>query len=69
MSAITISAAQAGLVSCEFCSLLSRPVDAAEPVGNEAGTDREHEIPTVAKSTAPRPRVPTVFSLFHHLCI
>ena len=31
MSAITISAAQAGLVSCETCALLSRPVDAAEP--------------------------------------
>ena len=31
MSAITISAAQAGLVSCETCGLLSQPAHAAEP--------------------------------------
>jgi paraquat-inducible protein A len=31
MSAIPLTAAQAGLVSCETCRLLSRPADAAEP--------------------------------------
>src|SRR6267142_3592168 len=49
MSAITISAAEAGLVSCEFCSLLSRPVDAAEPgycprCGAELVWRRHHSI-------------------------
>src|SRR4030095_10394953 len=31
MSAVPLTAAEAGLVSCEFCRLLSRPADAAEP--------------------------------------
>jgi paraquat-inducible protein A len=31
MSVITMSAAEAGLVSCEICSLLSRPASIAEP--------------------------------------
>jgi paraquat-inducible protein A len=31
MSTIPLTAAQAGLVLCETCNLLSRPVDAAEP--------------------------------------
>jgi paraquat-inducible protein A len=49
MSVITISAAQAGLVSCESCSLLSRPADAAEPgycprCGAELVWRRHHSI-------------------------
>lgn len=49
MSAIPISAAQAGLVSCESCSLLSRPADAAEPgycprCGAELVWRRHHSI-------------------------
>src|SRR4249920_1049704 len=49
MSAITISAAEAGLVSCEFCSLLSRPADASEPgycprCGAELVWRRHHSI-------------------------
>lgn len=31
MTATTLTAAQAGFVSCETCALLSRPADAAEP--------------------------------------
>jgi paraquat-inducible protein A len=31
MTASTLTAAQAGLVSCEICGLLSRPANAAEP--------------------------------------
>jgi paraquat-inducible protein A len=31
MNAMPLTGAQAGLVSCEMCSLLSRPADAAEP--------------------------------------
>lgn len=31
MSAVPLTAAQAGLVSCEMCRLLSRPADATEP--------------------------------------
>ena len=31
MSALPLTAAQAGLVACEICSLLARPASAAEP--------------------------------------
>ena len=31
MSAVPLTAAEAGLVSCEFCRLLSRPADVTEP--------------------------------------
>jgi paraquat-inducible protein A len=49
MSVITMSAAQAGLVSCEMCSLLSRPADPAEPgycarCGAELVWRRHHSI-------------------------
>ena len=45
----TITAAQAGLVSCETCALLSRPADAAEPgycprCGGELEWRRHHSI-------------------------
>ena len=49
MSAIPLTAAEAGLVSCESCSLLSRPADAAEPgycprCGAELVWRRHHSI-------------------------
>ena len=49
MSAMPLTAAQAGLVSCEFCRLLSRPADAAEPgycprCGAELVWRRHHSI-------------------------
>ena len=49
MSAIPLSAAEAGLVSCEICSLLSRPASAAEPgycprCGAELVWRRHHSI-------------------------
>ena len=49
MTGPTLTAAQAGLVSCEACSLLSRPVDAAEPgycprCGAELTWRRHHSI-------------------------
>ena len=49
MSAIPLTAAEAGLVSCEMCSLLSRPADAAEPgycprCGAELVWRRHHSI-------------------------
>ena len=49
MSAIPLTAAQAGLVSCEMCRLLSRPVDPAEPgycprCGAELVSRRHHSI-------------------------
>src|SRR6266581_7402270 len=49
MSAIPLTAAQAGLVSCETCSLLSRPADVAEPgycprCGGELAWRRHHSI-------------------------
>jgi paraquat-inducible protein A len=49
MSAIPLTAAQAGLVSCETCALLSRPADAAEPgycprCGGELTWRRHHSI-------------------------
>ncbi len=49
MSAIPLTAAQAGLVSCETCSLLSRPADPAEPgycprCSGELAWRRHHSI-------------------------
>ena len=49
MAPATISAAQAGLVSCEACHLLSRPADPAEPgycprCGGELVWRRPHAI-------------------------
>ena len=50
MTATTaLTAAQAGLVSCETCALLSRPADAAEPgycprCGGELAWRRHHSI-------------------------
>ena len=49
MSAVPLTAAQAGLVSCETCSLLSRPADVAEPgycprCGAELVWRRHHSI-------------------------
>jgi paraquat-inducible protein A len=49
MSAIPLTAAQAGLVSCETCALLTRPADAAEPgycprCGGELAWRRHHSI-------------------------
>lgn len=49
MSTIPLTGAQAGLVSCETCSLLSRPADAAEPgycprCGAELVWRRHHSI-------------------------
>ncbi len=49
MTATALTAAQAGLLSCETCSLLSRPADAAEPghcprCGAELAWRRHHSI-------------------------
>ena len=49
MSTTALTAAQAGLVSCETCALLSRPADAAEPgycprCGGELSWRRHHSI-------------------------
>jgi paraquat-inducible protein A len=49
MSAVPLTAAQAGLVSCEICKLLSRPANAAEPgycprCGEELVWRRHHSI-------------------------
>ncbi len=49
MTATALTAAQAGLVSCETCSLLSRPAEAAEPgycprCGGELAWRRHHSI-------------------------
>src|SRR4029077_16677211 len=49
ISAVPLTAAQAGLVSCEMCSLLSRPADVAEPgycprCGAELVWRRHHSI-------------------------
>lgn len=49
MTATALTAAQAGLVSCETCALLSRPVDRAEPgycprCGAELAWRRHHSI-------------------------
>ena len=49
MTAHALTAAQAGLVSCETCALLSRPVDAAEPghcrrCGGKLEWRRRHSI-------------------------
>src|SRR5512135_3594363 len=49
MSDTPLTAAQAGLVSCETCALLSRPADAAEPgycprCGGELAWRRHHSI-------------------------
>ncbi len=49
METNTITAAQAGLVSCETCGLLSRPADVAEPgycprCGAELAWRRHHSI-------------------------
>ena len=49
MSAIPLTAAQAGLVSCETCALLSRPADPAEPgycprCGGELSWRHHHSI-------------------------
>src|SRR5580765_960829 len=49
MSAIPLTAAQAGLVSCETCALLSRPADPAEPgycprCSGELAWRRHHSI-------------------------
>ena len=49
MTATALTAAQAGLVSCETCALLSRPADAAEPgycprCGGELAWRRHHSI-------------------------
>jgi len=49
MSAITLTGARAGVVSCETCSLLLRPADAAEPgycarCGAELVWRRHHSI-------------------------
>ncbi len=49
MSAASLTAAQAGLVSCETCALLARPADPAEPgycprCGEELVWRRHHSI-------------------------
>ena len=49
MSAIPVTAAEAGLLSCEMCHLVSRPADAAEPgycprCGGELSWRRHHSI-------------------------
>src|SRR6266511_3371407 len=49
MTATALTAAQAGLVSCETCSLLSRPADAAAPgycprCGAELASRHHHSI-------------------------
>ena len=49
MAAAPLTAAQAGLVSCETCALLSRPLDAAEPgycprCGGELASRHHHSI-------------------------
>jgi paraquat-inducible protein A len=49
MSAIPLTAAEAGLLSCETCALLTRPADAAEPgycprCGGELAWRRHHSI-------------------------
>src|SRR5262245_62179525 len=49
MSAVPLTAAEAGLVSCEFCRLLSRPADKSEPgycprCGAELVWRRHHSI-------------------------
>jgi paraquat-inducible protein A len=49
MNAMPLTAAQAGLISCEMCRLLSRPADAAEPgycqrCGAELVWRRPHSI-------------------------
>jgi len=49
MAAAPLTAAKAGLVSCEVCALLSRPVDAAEPgycprCGGELASRHHHSI-------------------------
>ena len=49
MTTAAVTAAEAGLVSCETCSLLSRPADAAEPghcprCGGELESRRHHSI-------------------------
>jgi paraquat-inducible protein A len=49
MSAIPLTAAEAGLVSCETCALLSRPADVAEPgycprCGGELSWRHHHSI-------------------------
>ena len=49
MSALPLTAAQAGLVSCETCALLSRPADPAEPgycprCSGELAWRRHHSI-------------------------
>jgi paraquat-inducible protein A len=49
MTATTLTAAQAGLVSCETCHLLSRPADLAEPgycprCGGELASRHHHSI-------------------------
>ena len=49
MAAAPLTAAQAGLVSCEVCALLSRPVDPAEPgycprCGGELASRHHHSI-------------------------
>ena len=49
MSAVPLTAAEAGLVSCEFCRLLSRPADPSEPgycprCGAELVLRRHHSI-------------------------
>jgi paraquat-inducible protein A len=49
MRSPALTAAQAGLISCETCSLLSRPVDAAEPgycprCGGELESRHHHSV-------------------------
>jgi len=49
MTATTLTATQAGLVSCETCHLLSRPADVAEPgycprCGGELASRHHHSI-------------------------
>src|SRR5215475_4018755 len=49
MSAVPLTAAEAGLVSCEMCRLLSRPADPTEPgycprCGAELVSRRYHSI-------------------------
>src|SRR6267142_471243 len=49
MSTISLTVAQAGLLSCETCALLSRPADPAEPgycprCGEELAWRRHHSI-------------------------
>jgi len=49
MTAITLTAAQAGLLSCETCALLTRPAHAGEPgycprCGGELAWRRHHSI-------------------------